>query len=128
MASAERELCAFMRAVSEMFGAEHARRAADDWLDEFERMDTLPETRNHFGSVTIAAAMRLATSLKNDRESGSLSAGHGGGSEGEPVGKFNRQGGYEKPQRVATTFTDDRVKIVVGVAVADITPVTANTI
>jgi hypothetical protein len=36
MASAERELAAFMRAVSEMFGAEHARRAADDWLDELD--------------------------------------------------------------------------------------------
>src|SRR5580698_3730486 len=73
MASAERELGAFMRAVSEMFGAEHARRAADDWLDEFERVDTLPEIRSHFGSVTIAAAARLATSLKTDRRSGSLS-------------------------------------------------------
>jgi hypothetical protein len=49
MASAERELGAFMGAVSEVFGAEHARRAADDWLDEFERMDTLPETGSHFG-------------------------------------------------------------------------------
>ena len=45
-----------MRAVSEMFGAEHTPRAADDWLDEFERIDTLPQTRSDFGSVTIAAA------------------------------------------------------------------------
>ncbi len=81
MASAERELGAFMRAVSEMFGAEHARRAADDWLDEFERMDTLPETRRYFGSVTIAAAARLATSLNTDGQSGALSAGYGGGSD-----------------------------------------------
>ena len=73
MASAERELGAFMRAVSEMFGAEHTPRAADDWLDEFERIDTLPQTRSDFGSVTIAAAARLATALTNDRQSGSLS-------------------------------------------------------
>ena len=81
MASAERELGAFMRAVSEMFGAEHARRAADDWLDEFDRMDTLPETRRHFGSVTIAAAARLATSLNRDGQSGAPSAGYSGGSD-----------------------------------------------
>ena len=67
MASAERELGAFMGAVSEVFGAEHARRAADDWLDEFERMDTLPEIGSHFLSVTIAAAVRLATSLNANR-------------------------------------------------------------
>ena len=66
MASAERELGAFMSAVSGMFGAEHARRAADDWLDEFERMETLPETRSRFRSVTIAAAARLATSLNTN--------------------------------------------------------------
>ena len=58
MASAERELGAFMRAVSEMFGAEHARRAADDWLDEFERMDTLPETRSHLGVATLERRSR----------------------------------------------------------------------
>src|ERR1700733_15223315 len=76
MASAERELGAFMRAVSGMFGAEHARRAADDWLDEFERMNTLPGIRCHWGSVTIAAAARLAISLKTDRRSGSLSGAY----------------------------------------------------
>ena len=69
MATAERELGAFMRAVSETFGAEYARRAADDWLDEFERMDTMPEMRSHFGSVTIAAAVRLAASLNAGRQS-----------------------------------------------------------
>ena len=66
MASAERELGAFMRAVSELFGTEHARRAADDWLDEFERMETLLETRRDFGTITIASAARLATWLNAD--------------------------------------------------------------
>ena len=74
MASAERELAAFMRAVSEIFGAEHARQAADDWLDEFERMDRLPEIRSHFGSVTIAAAACLAASLNTGGHSVALSA------------------------------------------------------
>jgi hypothetical protein len=66
MASAERELGAFMTAVSELFGTEHARRAADDWVDELERIDTLPETGRDFRAITIAAAARLATWLNAD--------------------------------------------------------------
>jgi hypothetical protein len=66
MTSAERELGAFMTAVSELFGTEHARRAADDWLDELERIDTLPETGRDFRAITIAAAVRLATWLNAD--------------------------------------------------------------
>ncbi|HYP15338.1 MAG TPA: hypothetical protein VEQ63_15525 [Bryobacteraceae bacterium] len=66
MASAERELGAFMRAVSELFGSEHAHRAGDDWLDEFERMDTLPETAHELGAITIAAAVRVATWINVD--------------------------------------------------------------
>jgi len=65
-ASAERGLGAFMTAVSELFGTEHAQRAADDWLDEFERIDTLPETGRDFGAITIAAAGRLAIWLNAD--------------------------------------------------------------
>jgi len=65
MASAERELGAFISAVSELFGSEHGQRAAEDWLAEFERaefnsIDTLPEARREFRAVTIAAAVRLA--------------------------------------------------------------------
>jgi hypothetical protein len=89
MASAERELGAFMRAVSEMIGAEHARRAADDWLNEFERMDTLPETRSHFWSVTIAAAARLATSLNTDGNPVHRLPDTAVDQIAEPVGKFN---------------------------------------
>ncbi len=90
MASAERELGAFMGAVSEVFGAEHARRAADDWLDEFERMDTLPEIGRHFLSVTIAAAVRLATSLNADGQSGDCLPDTAADQIAEPVGKFHR--------------------------------------
>jgi hypothetical protein len=72
MPSAERELGAFMRAVSELFGAEHARRAANDWLDEFERAEfepiNTPSAKGRdFGAITIAAAGRLATWLNTDR-------------------------------------------------------------
>ena len=36
---AERELSAFIRAVTELFGPEQARLSAEDWLDESELMD-----------------------------------------------------------------------------------------
>ena len=90
MASAERELGAFMSAVSEMFGAEHARRAADDWLDEFERMDTLPEIGSHFRSVTIAAAVRLATSLHAECNPVNCAPDAAADHIAEPAGKFHR--------------------------------------
>jgi hypothetical protein len=37
LASAEKELFAFVAAVNELFDAEQARRAADDWMEELER-------------------------------------------------------------------------------------------
>jgi hypothetical protein len=59
---AERELGAFIRAVSELFGPEQARLAAEDWIDELELMDTLPGPTK-WGSVTVAASARLARRL-----------------------------------------------------------------
>jgi len=63
MAIAERELGAYLAAVSDLFGAEHAQQSAEDWLDEFERTDALPETLIGFEAITIAAAIRLAIRL-----------------------------------------------------------------
>ena len=58
---AERELAAFMAAVEQLFGAEQARRSAEEWLDEWERMDGGPgATRKEWRTVTIAASVRLA--------------------------------------------------------------------
>ena len=89
MASAERELGAFMKAVSELFGTEHARRAADDWLDELERLDTLPETGRDFRAITIAAAVRLATWLNADGGQPERCALDTAADEvGEPIRKF----------------------------------------
>ena len=58
---AEKELAAFARAVTELFGAEQARRAVEDWIEELELSDwptgsAPPDCRQ----VTIAAAARLA--------------------------------------------------------------------
>jgi hypothetical protein len=64
---AERELGAFIRAVTELFGPEQARLAAQDWVDELELMDALPgPARRDWGSVTVAASARLARRLNAD--------------------------------------------------------------
>jgi hypothetical protein len=64
MIIAERELGAFIRAVTELFGPEQARLAAEDWVDELELMDALPRpTRCDWGSVTVAASAQLARRL-----------------------------------------------------------------
>jgi hypothetical protein len=62
---AERELCAFIRAVTELFGPEQARLSTEDWLDESELlMDRLPRsTWRNWRAVTIAASTRLANRL-----------------------------------------------------------------
>ena len=62
MTMAERELGAFISAVTELFGSEQARLAAEDWLDELVLMETLPGlTSRDWRLITIAASARLAT-------------------------------------------------------------------
>ena len=57
MTMAERELGAFIRAVTELFGSEQARLAAEDWLDELVLMEALPGlTSRDWRSITIAAS------------------------------------------------------------------------
>src|SRR6266478_3455051 len=59
MVIAERELGAFIRAVTELFGPEQARLAAEDWVDELELMDTLPgPTRCDLGLAASAQLLR----------------------------------------------------------------------
>jgi hypothetical protein len=61
MTMAERELGAFISAVTELFGSEQARLAAEDWLDELVSMETLPGlTSRDWRLITIAASARLA--------------------------------------------------------------------
>jgi hypothetical protein len=63
MAMAQRELSAFIRAVTDLFGSEQARLSAEDWLDELASMDCLPgSTSRDWRAVTIAALARLAKS------------------------------------------------------------------
>jgi hypothetical protein len=61
MTMAERELGSFISAVTELFGSEQARLAAEDWLDELVLMEALPGlTSRDWRSITIAASARLA--------------------------------------------------------------------
>jgi hypothetical protein len=58
---AERELSAFIRAVTELFGPEQARPSREDWLDESELKDSPPRaTSRDWRAVTVAASARLA--------------------------------------------------------------------
>jgi hypothetical protein len=64
MVIAERELAAFITAVTELFGPEQAMLAAADWVNELELMDALPgPTSREWRSVTIAASVQLARRL-----------------------------------------------------------------
>jgi hypothetical protein len=64
MSMAERELGAFMTAVTELWGPEEARIAADHWLDELESMDRIPGlTSREWRLITIRAAARVASRL-----------------------------------------------------------------
>ncbi len=61
---AERELSAFISAVTQLFGPEEAKLSAEDWLDESELMDSPPlSTNRNWRAVTIAASARLAIRL-----------------------------------------------------------------
>jgi hypothetical protein len=59
---AERELSAFIAAVTELFGPDQARRSAEDWLEASELIENPSryEVRN-WRAVTIAASARLAS-------------------------------------------------------------------
>jgi hypothetical protein len=60
---AERELSAFLGAVTELYGLEQARLSENDWLAESELTDELPLSERDWRAVTIAASARLAERL-----------------------------------------------------------------
>jgi hypothetical protein len=60
LASAERELSAYVAAVNQLFDAEEGRKAAKSWIEELERTDWLSgPSAIDWRKVTIAAAARL---------------------------------------------------------------------
>jgi hypothetical protein len=61
---AERELFAFIAAVTKLYGPEQARLSAEDWLDESDLMDGPPRSEvRDWRAVTIAASARLANRI-----------------------------------------------------------------
>ncbi len=61
---AERELSAFIGAVTELFGPEQARVSTEDWLEELTLMDRSSHSEERkWRAVTIAATARLANRL-----------------------------------------------------------------
>ena len=72
---AERELSAFIRAVTELFGPEQARLSTEDWLDELELKDSsLRATSRDWRAVTVAAFARLANRGTPARDHRTLAA------------------------------------------------------
>lgn len=57
---AERELGGFVRAVTELFGAEEAEVSAEEWLHELETSRTLPRTTREWRQVTMKVIAQLA--------------------------------------------------------------------
>ena len=72
---AERELSAFLRAVTELFGPEQARLSTDDWLYESDLIDSLHgATRKDWRAVTVAASARLARRVTGARSRRALAS------------------------------------------------------
>ena len=66
VAMAEREMAAFFRAVTELFGSEQAEISAEDWLHELMTMRDVPmndtrATAGQWRQFTINALARLAS-------------------------------------------------------------------
>lgn len=71
MIMAERELAAFLGAVTELYGAEQAGISAEGWLDELEAMNSLPgATTRDWRAVTVGALARLTSRLDDFALSG----------------------------------------------------------
>ena len=61
MTMAERELSAFLNAVTQLFGSEQADLSAEDWLHEMIEIDGLPASTREWRLITAKASTRLAS-------------------------------------------------------------------
>jgi hypothetical protein len=61
MTAAERELSAFFRAVTDLFGSEQAELSAADWLQEVIEIDNLPASTREWQWITAKVLTRLAS-------------------------------------------------------------------
>jgi hypothetical protein len=61
MAMAERELSAFLNAITQLFGPEQAEISAEEWLQELIEIDgRLPATTREWRLITAKVSTRLA--------------------------------------------------------------------
>jgi hypothetical protein len=58
---AERELSAFFKAITQLFGQEQAEISAEDWLQELIEIDALPASNREWRLITAKASTRLAS-------------------------------------------------------------------
>jgi len=63
MTLAERELSAFFHAITQLFGAEQAKRSAEDWLQELIEIDGLPTSVSEWRFMTAKVSARLANRM-----------------------------------------------------------------
>lgn len=63
MAIAERELAAFFRAVTELFGSELAELSVEEWLEELAATNGLPSSAREWRHISLKICKRLATRL-----------------------------------------------------------------
>jgi hypothetical protein len=61
MTMAERELSAFFKAVTRLFGSEQAELSAGDWLQELIEIDGLPASARDWRLITAKVSTRLAS-------------------------------------------------------------------
>ena len=61
MTMAERELSAFFNAVTQLFGSEQAALSAEDWLQELNGIDGLPNSARGWRLITAKVSTRLAS-------------------------------------------------------------------
>ncbi len=60
MTMGERELSAFFKAITELFGSEQAELSAEDWLHELIEIDGLPASTREWRLITTKVLARLA--------------------------------------------------------------------
>ncbi len=64
LTTAEQELTAFFRAVTNLFGPEVAELSADDWLNELMTTEALPSSIRDWRGISLKASTRLAARVK----------------------------------------------------------------
>jgi hypothetical protein len=63
MTMAERELTAFVTAVTKLFGSEQAKLSAEEWLRELAAINDLPSSTEKWRRLTVDVSARLAKRL-----------------------------------------------------------------